>query len=317
MAVLTVSTRAQGTLLGRLSHRQGVPACTGDKSESQFSDATLQKRLVKNRGSDKGDVQAHSSEHLKRGNTLMQHLSSVLHAFHDPERRERCSVSALSLNDLVSDWNGERAPFSYQPMRVSAALWPFVLVAFAWGSIALIRSGYTSVAWAMLAYEAYIIFDHLPYLFTNDLYTSAQVNFEHTDLTAFWGMEATSTVISYVAVGAPWWVMGNIPNHLSFIFFNYCICVATSETFQYARKRWFLVVAVACDTSLHCVSAFFYIKYLLGDGVTCSWQTCLLWMALNAAMILLTMWIHYDFMHWEHFLVHFKVFGFGPASKLA
>merc|ERR1712187_693227 len=107
----------------------------------------------------------------------------------------------------------------------------------------------------MLLYEAYIVFDHFPFIFTNDVYTSARVNFENTDVTAFWGMEATSSIISYAALGSPWWVMGNIPNHVSFIFFNYYMRVATSETFQYGRKRWYLIVAVAYDISLHSASA--------------------------------------------------------------
>merc|ERR1712050_118490 len=129
-------------------------------------------------------------------------------------------------------------------------------------------------------------------------------NFEHTALTAFWGLEATSSVVSYIAVGSPWLVLGNVPNHVSFIFFNYCNQIATSETFQYSRKRWYLVLAVAFDTTLHSISVWFYVKYLLGDD-NCSWQTVSAWAAVNAIAILLTIWVHYDVMGVGHLLVHF------------
>lgn len=312
--------KANPTLLERCSQGRVHALCKG--YSPTFSGDLLQRLTPETQASEKGDVliekpqelhpshEANPLQSRNGDNFWMQQVWHVLHAFHDPDRRERCSVSALSLDSTVNNWDGESAPFSYQPLTVSAALWPFVLVVFAWTSIACIHSGCRSVAWLMLTYESYIIFDHLPFLFTNELYSSARVNFEHTDLTAFWGMEATSTIISFFAVGSPWWVMGNIPNHVSFIFFNYRKQVATSETFQYGRKRWYLVLGVAFDTSLHCVSALFYMKHLLGDGIMC-W---VLWVALNIAMTLLTMWVHYDYMHWGHLLVHF---GFRPSSKLA
>merc|ERR1712232_430567 len=90
----------------------------------------------------------------------------------------------------------------------------------------------------------------------------------------------------------------------AFICFNYFYHIATSDTFQYGRKRWWLVVAVAYDTTLHSISAWFYVKYLLEVDPQ-SWRTCAVWAALNAAAILLSIWVHYDCMRLGHLLVHF------------
>jgi len=72
---------------------------------------------------------------------------------------------------------------------------------------------------AWIVYECYIVFDHIPFLCTNDLYTSARFNYERTGPHVFWGMEAMASIVSGLSsINAPFVVFLNLPNHFFFIF---------------------------------------------------------------------------------------------------
>ncbi len=127
-------------------------------------------------------------------------------------------------------------------------------------SIDRMREKYDSIVFLWLVYECYIVFDYLPFLFTNDLYTSARVNYENLPVSLFWGLEAMASIVSYASVGTPVIVLANIPNHAFFIFANYGLRVATSKAFIWGKKGSTvrIIFRVTCDIAVHMACAWYY-----------------------------------------------------------
>jgi len=215
-------------------------------------------------------------------------------------------VSQFRDSGFDASWlDDKNTPVPHEPFLVAHLLWVPCLLGIAWFSIQAIDSGNVWVSLAWLIYECYIVFDHFPFLCTNDLYTSARFNYEITGPHVFWGMEAMSSVVSGLSVlNAPAIVWLNLPNHSFFILSNYLREVATSKAFTWERKAvspW-LVAAVAMDTTIHTINMRCHLIYLLeGDTFTVT----MTWLGLLVAMIVSTVYFHRQFMAWEHFMLYF------------
>jgi len=230
-------------------------------------------------------------------------------------------VSQLSNQfDQVPDWSKQNAPVENQQLQVKHVLWVPVLILVAYASIQALNDFRIAVAWAYLIYETYIIFDHLPFMFTNDLYTSARVNYQNLSLSLFWGMEAIASVVaSQSVVNAPSMILlANVPNHVFFMGSNYISGVATSKAFLWEKKHenlW-LVGGVTMDTTIHAISLWYYIQYIAVASrkgspleetsllMTTGATTWILWGVVMSVSILSTCWFHAPYMSWEHFALY-------------
>jgi len=216
--------------------------------------------------------------------------------------RDVSMLNDTERDELWTDYKNAPVPnltsFGYGDL-----LWAPCLCLIAMSSIWAIDAGnyWVSIAW--IVYQCYIIFDHIPFLCTNDLYTSARFNYEHTSLQLFWGMEAMDSVVSALSVvGAPAIVWMNLPNHFFFIVSNYFKQIATSKAFTWERKAvsWWLIPAVAMDTCIHAINMRCHLMNLLEER----WMVATVWWTLMVSMTVLTVWFHREFIAWEHFMLY-------------
>lgn len=117
-----------------------------------------------------------------------------------------------------------------------------------------------------ILYEVYIIFDHIPFLFTRELYASPKFNFEHVPLTLFWGMEASASIVGcFSSVGAPYILLYNVVPHLAFIYANNIKQAACSYAFipdSTGHKKWHVCLQVFVDNLVHFVSLWYHLLHL-------------------------------------------------------
>jgi len=237
---------------------------------------------------------------------ILPSVSSIM-----SEKYKGRDVSQFKDSDFDESWMDDKnMPLPHEPFILSHILWVPCLLGITWFSIQAINSGSAWVSLAWLIYECYIVFDHFPFLCSNDLYTSARFNYEIVGQDVFWGFEAMSSVVSRLSVlDAPAIVWLNLPNHFFFIFANYLREIATSKAFTWERKAaspW-LVAAVAMDWTIHAINMRCHLIYLLDDAL----MVTVTWLGLLVAMISMTVYFHREFIAWQHFFLYF---GWRPRS---
>ena len=214
-------------------------------------------------------------------------------------------VSMLTDTQYDKLWTDDKnSPLPHEPFACLHLLWVPCLLGIALGSIWAINSGNVWVSMAWIVYECYIVFDHIPFLCTNDLYTSARFNYERTGPHVFWGMEAMASIVSGLSsINAPFVVFLNLPNHFFFIFSNYYRKIATSKAFTWERKAvspW-LLAAVGMDIVIHGINLRYHLAYLMDS----SFMVMSTWWSLMVTMTVMTVYFHREFIAFEHFLLYF------------
>lgn len=208
-------------------------------------------------------------------------------------------------------WTNEGAPIPTQPFTIKQLIWFPVLAAITKVSIDGLYVGNTSVSIFWIIYESYIVFDHFPFFFANNVYKSPTFNYENLSLIFFWGLEAVASIVATQSVvRAPIILLYNAAPHSLFIFANCVRGAATSNAFvaESKKSRWILL-QVSVDTTIHCMQLWYHIKYLhhaVNKNDDSSLFPFLSWTALFTLSVLLTCWVHRDEMSWSHFTAVMK-----------
>merc|ERR1712232_349709 len=107
------------------------------------------------------------------------------------------------------------------------------------------------------------IFDHIPFLFTNNVYKSPRFNFTYLSTIFFWGLEGMASIVSTQSdVNAPNALLYNTLPHSLFIVCNNFCGMATSKAFTDKQKKvWWIYLQVAIDNMIHCTSLWYHLKY--------------------------------------------------------
>ena len=205
----------------------------------------------------------------------------------------------------VPGWSDEGAPFQAHPFTTSQIVWFPILAVIAKGSIDALNNDNATVSFLWIIYESYIVFDHVPFLFTNELYDSPRFNFTYLSLIFFWGLEAVASIVATQSnVGAPKLLLYNVAPHSFFIFANSILEKATSNAFSgSAQKKGWIFLQVGVDNAIHGICLWYHLVHLssiAGMGA-CLLVPLLSWVSLVSLMILLTCWVHKRHMSWSHF----------------
>lgn len=210
------------------------------------------------------------------------------------------------------DWSDEGAPFASQKFSSHQILWfPFLVIVTNESIQTLDNKNITaSIFW--ITYESYILFDHIPFLFTNNVYKSPRFNFTYLSPVFFWGLESIASIVSTQSlVNAPIILLYNVVPHCFFIGANNFYGAAASKAFVAEQKKtWWVSLQVIVDIFIHSTSLWYHLKYIVSShvsiqievGVASPW---LYWSALMASMLFLTYMVHNDEMHWSYFFAPF------------
>lgn len=201
-----------------------------------------------------------------------------------------------------SDWSDETAPFPAQPWKATNIIWCTLLAVIAKESIDALNNSSIPMTLIWIIYESYIIFDHVPFLFTNTLYDSPRFNYTYISPFFFWGLEAVASIVATQSdVGAPKWILYNVVPHCFFISAEHIIGAATSNAFS-GEKNGYIFLQVMLDIAIHGISLWYHLVYLLYiTEMTIFLLPQLLLLTLVSSMILLTYWVHARHMSWSHF----------------
>eukprot|EP00984_Skeletonema_dohrnii_P028292 scaffold18209_cov88-Skeletonema_dohrnii-CCMP3373.AAC.6 len=231
-----------------------------------------------------------------------RHLSST------PKKKVKEAVTAIE-----QDWSDQGAPFPSQTFSPPQLLWfPFLWMVTKESIQALNNKNiFASIFW--IIYESYIVFDHIPFLFTNSVYKSPRFNFTYISTIAFWGFEAIASIVSTQSlVAAPNVLLYNAVPHCFFIVANNFRGVAASKAFVVEQKKMSWVsLQVIVDSLIHCTSLFYHLKYILSShpGILqieiADASHWLCWGALMVSMLLLTYMVHKEEMKWSYFFAPF------------
>jgi hypothetical protein len=208
------------------------------------------------------------------------------------------------------DWSDEGAPFPSQTFSPPQLLWfPFLALVTKESIQALNKKNIAaSIFW--IIYESYILFDHIPFLFTNNVYKSPRFNFTYTSTIFFWGLEAIASIVSTQSlVTAPKVLLYNVVPHCFFILANNFRGAAASKAFVAEQKkmRW-ISLQVMVDSLIHCMRLCYHLKYILSSHVAIQIVDAspwLYWSALMVSMLFLTYMVHKDEMLWSYFFAPF------------
>mmetsp|Transcript_69364 Transcript_69364/g.103191 ORF Transcript_69364/g.103191 Transcript_69364/m.103191 type:complete len:244 (+) Transcript_69364:298-1029(+) len=205
--------------------------------------------------------------------------------------------------DQNVDWSDDGAPFRSQTLHLHDFLWfPFLALVTMQSIRGLENKNIrTSIFW--IVYESYIIFDHIPFFFTNTVYKSPKFNFTYLSSIFFWGFEAIASIVSTQSVvNAPNILLYNVVPHCFFVACNNFSGVAASKSFSSEKKKtWWVYVQVAIDNIIHSASLWYHLEYLLRQVLGTDTSTWATWAGLIVAMLILTYWVHKDEMSIQHF----------------
>lgn len=172
-------------------------------------------------------------------------------------------------------------------------------------SINALNGGYIAASLLWIVYESYIVFDHLPFLFTQTVYKSPSFNYRYISPIFFWGLESAACIVATQSiVGAPSILLYNAGPHMFFVV-AHINETATSKAFEPENmKVWWVCLQVAVDNSIHLTCLWHHVKYVTtATGLDCSLA---LWINLVTSMILLTYWVHRDEVSWKYFFDIFQ-----------
>lgn len=212
-----------------------------------------------------------------------------------------------------NSWCDDAAPLPAQEFTKRQLLWLPILFFVTKKSIQGLGEGSVFASFFWILYESYIIFDHIPFLFTSGLYDSPRFNYLYLSLIMFWGMEACASVVATCSmVGAPKILLYNVLPHTFFIFANYVRKAATSYAFipdSTGVKKWWIFLQVTFDNTIHGVSLWYHLVHISNiSGMEHYPSPLISWLILFTSMVLLTTWVHKKHMSWCHF--------FNPLLKL-
>lgn len=205
-----------------------------------------------------------------------------------------------------NSWCDHAAPLPTQEFTKRQLLWLPILFFVTKTSMEGLGEDnvYASVFWIL--YESYIIFDHIPFLFTSSLYDSPRFNYLYLSLIMFWGMEACASIVATLSVvGAPKILLYNVLPHTFFIYANYVRKAATSYAFiadSTGVKKWWIFLQVMFDNTIHVVSLWYHLVHVSNiSGMEHYPSPLVTWVMLFILMVLLTIWVHKKHMSWCHF----------------
>mmetsp|Transcript_23441 Transcript_23441/g.32865 ORF Transcript_23441/g.32865 Transcript_23441/m.32865 type:complete len:225 (+) Transcript_23441:47-721(+) len=204
------------------------------------------------------------------------------------------------------NWSDDGAPFPSQTFHPPQLLWfPFLALATKISIQALNdKSIVASTFW--IIYESYIVFDHIPFLFTNSVYKSPRFNFMYLSTIFFWGFEAIASIVSTQSlVNAPAILLYNVAPHSFFVACNNFCGVAASKSFLAEKKTWWVYLQVIVDNIIHSISLWYHLKYFLSHLVQIDTSPWLIWVPLITSMLLMTYWVHIDEISFKYFLTPF------------
>ena len=212
------------------------------------------------------------------------------------------------------DWSDEGAAFASQTSTYTYPrfIWFPFLFAVATLSIQALNKGSLVASLFWIHYEFYIIFDHVPFLFTNSVYKSPAWNFTHLSTVFFWGMEAIACIIATQSnVQAPLILIYNAFPHLFFIVANNFNGAAASKSFvEEQKKTWWVYTQVIIDHITHGTCMWYHLKYLVSQYVIIDLHLGMMleyvWMWLIVAACLLTYYVHKDEMSMKYFLSPYR-----------
>lgn len=203
-------------------------------------------------------------------------------------------------------WCDDAAPLPTQEFTKRQLLWLPILFFVTKKSIEGLNDDNLMASLFWILYESYIIFDHIPFLFTNGLYDSPRFNYLYLSLIMFWGMEACASIVCTLSVvGAPKILLYNVLPHTFFIFANYVRKAATSYAFvpdESGVKKWWIFLQVVFDNTIHCVSLWYHLVHVSNiPGMEIYPSPFVSWLVLFTSMVLLTFWVHKKWMSWANF----------------
>ncbi len=208
-------------------------------------------------------------------------------------------------------WSDEGAPFASQKFSPRQLLWLPFLAMVTNESIQALDNKNIAASIFWIIYESYIVFDHIPFLFTNNVYKSPRFNFTYLSTVFFWGLESIASIVSTQSlVNAPIALLYNVAPHCFFIAANNFRGAAASKAFVAEQKKtWWVSLQVMVDILIHSTSLRYHLKYMLSSHVAIHqiedaipW---LYWSALMLSMLFLTYMVHKDEMHWSYFFTPF------------
>lgn len=214
-------------------------------------------------------------------------------------------------SSFFGDWsNTKGAPFPPQDFVCYQLLWFPFLATVAIESIHALNKRSTKISLLWIVYENYIVFDHVPFLFTNSVYKSPRFNFTYLSTVFFWGLEAVASIVATQShVGAPSVLLYNVLPHCFFIAANNFNGKAASKAFiAEERKTWWVYVQVMVDIIIHGICLWYHLKYLVtgGSETECIFTVLSLFVILTISMCFLTYMVHMDEMRSGYFLVPLK-----------
>jgi len=205
-----------------------------------------------------------------------------------------------SLSRRKSWVSDEDAPYPSDDFTCPQLLWFLCIGSIAQMSIYALNDGYLAASILWIIYECYIVFDHVPFMFTNSVYKSPGFNYKYINLIFFWGLEAVACIVATQSlVGAPPILLYNAAPHFFFVG-AHINQTATSKAFLPSiMKTWWIYAQVAVDNIIHLVCLWYHLKYVFAGA---DWYTSplVLWSVLVGAMLLLTYWVHGDEMSFSN-----------------
>ena len=212
-----------------------------------------------------------------------------------------------STSSVFGDWsNTKGAPFPPQAFAYYQLLWFPFLAAVAIRSIHALNERSTKISLLWIIYESYIVFDHVPFLFTNGVYKSPRFNFTYLSTIFFWGLEAVASIVATQShVGAPSFLLYNVVPHCCFIAANNFNGKAASKAFvAEERKTWWVYVQVIIDNIIHGICLWYHLKYVFSGAREMEFNLSVLsFVSLTSSMCFLTYLVHRDEMSLSYFLV--------------
>jgi len=208
------------------------------------------------------------------------------------------------------DWSDEGAPFASQKFSPRQLLWLPFLAMVTNESIQALDNKNIAASIFWIIYESYIVFDHIPFLFTNNVYKSPRFNFTYLSSVFFWGLESIASIVSTQSlVNAPIALLYNVAPHCFFIAANSTGAAASKAFVAEQKKTWWVSLQVMVDILIHSTSLWYHLKYMLSSHVAFHQiegaSPWLYWSALMLSMLFLTYMVHKDEMHWSYFFTPF------------
>jgi len=157
-----------------------------------------------------------------------------------------------------------------------------------------------NLLWLWIVYECCLLFTHLPFPFTRNLYHAADWLYTNVNVTLFWGMEALSAMFGYFVAGAPAFVLINAATHGRFLIYAYQYGTDTTQKYYSDPTKPPIVnVAISFDNVCHIICLWNYLRLALGADASTATTVAVY---LVFAVLVLTSIYHNDEMKISHFL---------------